>query len=90
MNEKKEYIAPEMKVVELDNSTDLLSDSMDVEFIERNQMKELMEKRKEYAEPEMKIVQLASQMNLLEDSCEGDDCTHGPFGLAPHDQDPLA
>ena len=53
-------------------------------------MKELMEKRKEYAEPEMKIVQLASRMNLLEDSCEGDDCTHGPFGLAPHDQDPLA
>ena len=89
MNEKKEYIAPEMKVVELDNSTDLLSNSMDVEFIERNQMKELMEKRKEYAEPEMKVVHLDAQINLLEDSCV--DVEHcGPFGFAPHEQDPLA
>ena len=89
MNEKKEYIAPEMKVVELDNSTDLLSNSMDVEFIERNQMKELMEKRKEYAEPEMKVVHLDAQINLLDGSCE-DNETCGPFGLAPHEQDPLA
>ena len=36
MNEKREYIAPEMKVVELDHSADLLSESMEVEFIERN------------------------------------------------------
>ena len=52
-------------------------------------MKELMEKRKEYAEPEMKVVHLDAQINLLDGSCE-DNETCGPFGLAPHDQDPLA
>ena len=44
-----------------------------------------MENRKEYKEPEMKIVHLDAQVNLL-DSSEHD----GPFGLAPHEQDPLA
>lgn len=36
MNEKKEYMAPEMRIVELEHSTNLLSESMEVEFIERN------------------------------------------------------
>ncbi|MBR4785620.1 MAG: hypothetical protein IK012_10285 [Fibrobacter sp.] len=48
-----------------------------------------MENRKEYNEPEMKIVHLAAQNNLLDTSCpDSDGC--GPFGLAPHEQDPLA
>lgn len=36
MDEKKKYIAPEMKVVELEHSANLLADSMGVEFIDRN------------------------------------------------------
>jgi hypothetical protein len=34
--EKKDYIAPEMKVIELEHSANLLQDSMDVEFINRD------------------------------------------------------
>lgn len=48
-------------------------------------MKDLMENRKEYIEPEMKIVHLDAQVNLLSESAENTE-----FGLAPHEQDPLA
>lgn len=44
-----------------------------------------MENKKEYTEPKMKIVHLENQVNLLQDSEN-----NGPFGLAPHEQDPLA
>ena len=44
-----------------------------------------MEKKKEYTEPDMKIVHLERQANLLADSEN-----NGPFGLAPHEQDPIA
>ena len=36
MENKKTYVAPEMKVVELDHSTTLLADSMGIEFINRD------------------------------------------------------
>jgi hypothetical protein len=36
MENKKTYVAPEMKVVELDYSTTLLADSMGIEFINRD------------------------------------------------------
>jgi len=48
----------------------------------------IMEKKKEYTEPDMKVVNLASQVQPLCGSCEGENC--GPFGLAPHEQDPIA
>lgn len=44
-----------------------------------------MKNKKEYSEPKMKIVHLERQANLLEDSAN-----NGPFGLAPHEQDPIA
>lgn len=49
-------------------------------------MKDFMENRKEYIEPEMKIVHLDAQVNLLDESS----AENTEFGLAPHDQDPLA
>ena len=48
-----------------------------------------MENKKEYTEPEMRIVHLERQTNLLDDSpCPGANCEG--FGLAPHEQDPIA
>ena len=44
-----------------------------------------MENKKEYTEPKMKTVHLENQVNLLEGSEN-----NGEFGLAPHEQDPLA
>lgn len=46
-----------------------------------------MDQKKNYTEPEMKVVNLEAQ-NLLLECSESQNC--GDFGLAPHEQDPIA
>ena len=49
-----------------------------------------MEHKKEYIEPAMELVHLDTQINLLGSSCPDGVENCGEFGLAPHEQDPIA
>jgi hypothetical protein len=51
-------------------------------------MIKIMKNKKEYNAPEIKIIKVKHQTPLL-DCSQTDGCTDD-FGLAPHEQDPIA